>query len=116
MELTESSEGAPSRRPDASTMNKRTRTIVLYSTLTAAVGGAGGLAYGAIDSTGSSSTKTATRLVSATVGTVSQTVSATGTVQPASSYDLNFVNGGGPPPPHPRAGGNGKDRPALAPL
>jgi macrolide-specific efflux system membrane fusion protein len=75
-------------------MNKRTRTIVLYSTLTAAVVGAGGLAYGAIDSTGSSSTKTATRLVSATVGTVSQTVSATGTVQPASSYDLNFVNGG----------------------
>jgi macrolide-specific efflux system membrane fusion protein len=75
-------------------MNKRTRTIVLYSTLTAAVVGAGGLAYGTIDSTGSSSTKTATRLVSATMATVSQTVSATGTVQPASSSDLNFVNGG----------------------
>src|SRR5437588_2425132 len=75
-------------------MNMRTRTIVLYTTLTVAVVGAGGLAYGAIDSSGSSSTKTATRLVSATVGTVSQTVSATGTVQPATSLDLNFVNGG----------------------
>jgi len=75
-------------------MNMRTRTIVIYSTLTVAVVGAGGLAYGAIDSSGSSSTKTATRLVSATVGTVSQTVSATGTVQPATSLDLNFANGG----------------------
>jgi multidrug efflux pump subunit AcrA (membrane-fusion protein) len=75
-------------------MNMRTRTIVLYSTLTVAVVGAGGLAYGAIDSSGGSSTKTATRLVSATVGTVSQTVSATGSVQPATSLDLNFVNGG----------------------
>ena len=93
-ELTEISETAPSRRTDASAMNMRTRTIVLYTTLTVAVVGAGGLAYGAIDSSGSSSTKTATRLVSATVGTVSQTVSATGTVQPATSLDLNFVNGG----------------------
>jgi macrolide-specific efflux system membrane fusion protein len=75
-------------------MNMRTRTIVLYTTLTVAVVGAGGLAYAAIDSSGSSSTKTATRLVSATVGTVSQTVSATGTVQPATSLNLNFVNGG----------------------
>ena len=75
-------------------MNMRTRTIVLYTTLTVAVVGAGGLAYAAIDSSGGSSTKTATRLVSATVGTVSQTVSATGTVQPATSLDLNFVNGG----------------------
>ncbi len=75
-------------------MNMRTRTIVLYTTLTVAVVGAGGLAYGAIASSGNSSTKTATRLVSATVGTVSQTVSATGTVQPATSLDLNFVNGG----------------------
>ncbi|HVW31393.1 MAG TPA: HlyD family efflux transporter periplasmic adaptor subunit, partial [Acidimicrobiia bacterium] len=75
-------------------MNKRTRTIVLYSTLTVAVVGAGGLAYGAIDSSGGSGPKTATRLVSATVGTVSQTVTATGTVAPASAYDLNFVNGG----------------------
>jgi macrolide-specific efflux system membrane fusion protein len=76
-------------------MNMRTRSIVLYSTLAVAVVGAGGLAYGAIDSSGSgSSTKTATRLVSATVGTVSQTVSASGTVQPATSLDLNFVNGG----------------------
>src|SRR5437588_2345836 len=75
-------------------MNMRTRTIVLYTTLTVAVVGAGGLAYGAIDSSGSSSTQTATRLVSATVGTVSQTVSATGTVQPATSLNLNFVNGG----------------------
>src|SRR3989442_709597 len=93
-ELTEISETAPSRRPDAPAMNMRTRTIVLYTTLTVAVVGAGGLAYGAIDSSGSSSTKTATRLVSATVGTVSQTVSATGTVQPATSLDLNFVKGG----------------------
>jgi multidrug efflux pump subunit AcrA (membrane-fusion protein) len=75
-------------------MNMRTRTIVLYSTLSVAVVGAGGLAYGAIDSSGGSTTKTATRLVSATVATVSQTVTATGTVQPASSYDLNFTNGG----------------------
>jgi macrolide-specific efflux system membrane fusion protein len=75
-------------------MNMRTRTIVLYSTLTVAVVGAGGLAYGAIDSSGGSSTKTATRLVSATMGTVSQTVTATGTVQPAASYDVNFTNGG----------------------
>jgi membrane fusion protein, macrolide-specific efflux system len=76
-------------------MNMRTRTIVLYSTLAVAVVGAGGLAYGAIDSSGSSSSsKTATRLVSATVGTVSQTVSATGTVQPATSLDLNFAGGG----------------------
>ena len=75
-------------------MNMRTRSLVLYSTLTVAVVGAGGLAYGAIDSSGGSSTKTATRLVSATVGTVSQTVSASGTVQPATSLDLNFVNGG----------------------
>src|SRR4051794_27990562 len=75
-------------------MNTRTRTIVLYSTLSVAVVGAGGLAYGAIGSSGGSPTRTATRLVSATVGTVSQTVTATGTVQPASSYDLNFVNGG----------------------
>jgi macrolide-specific efflux system membrane fusion protein len=75
-------------------MNMRTRTIVLYSTLTAAVVGAGGLAYGAIDSSGDSTAKTATRLVSATAGTVSQTVSATGTVRPATSLDLNFVNGG----------------------
>jgi len=72
----------------------RTRTIVLYSTLAVAVVGAGGLAYAAIGSSGGSSTKTATRLVSATVGTVSQTVTATGTVQPAASYDLNFTNGG----------------------
>jgi macrolide-specific efflux system membrane fusion protein len=75
-------------------MNMRTRSLVLYSTLAVAVVGAGGLAYGAIDSSGGSSTKTATRLVSATVGTVSQTVSASGTVQPATSLDLNFVNGG----------------------
>jgi macrolide-specific efflux system membrane fusion protein len=75
-------------------MNMRTRTIVVYSTLVVAVVGAGGLAYGAIDSSGSSSTKTATRLVAAAAGTVSQTVSATGTVQPATSLDLNFVNGG----------------------
>jgi macrolide-specific efflux system membrane fusion protein len=75
-------------------MNMPTRTIVLYSTLAVAVVGAGGLAYGAIDSSGSSKALTATRLVSATVGTVSQTVSATGTVQPATSLDLNFVNGG----------------------
>jgi len=75
-------------------MKTRTRTIVLYSVLALAVVGAGGLAYGAIDSSGGSSTKTATRLVSATLGTVSQTVSASGTVQPATSLDLNFVNGG----------------------
>jgi membrane fusion protein, macrolide-specific efflux system len=75
-------------------MNMRTRTIVLYTTLTVAVVGAGGLAYGAIDSSGGSSTKTATRLVSATVGTVSQTVTATGTVEPASSLTLNFASGG----------------------
>ncbi|HEV8624077.1 MAG TPA: biotin/lipoyl-binding protein [Acidimicrobiia bacterium] len=75
-------------------MNKRTRTIVLYSTLAVAVVGAGGLAYGAIDSSGGSTAKTATRLVSASVGTVSQTVSASGTVQPATSLDLNFTNGG----------------------
>jgi macrolide-specific efflux system membrane fusion protein len=75
-------------------MNMRTRTIVLYSTLSVAVVGAGGLAYGAVSSSGGSTTKTATRLVSATVATVSQTVTATGTVQPASSDDLNFTNGG----------------------
>jgi len=75
-------------------MKTRTRTIVLYSVLAVAVVGAGGLAYGAIDSSGGSSTRTATRLVSATLGTVSQTVSASGTVQPATSLDLNFVNGG----------------------
>jgi macrolide-specific efflux system membrane fusion protein len=75
-------------------MNMRTRTLVLYSTLAVAVVGAGGLAYGAIDSSDGSSTKTATRLVSAAIGTVSQTVSASGTVQPATSLDLNFVNGG----------------------
>jgi macrolide-specific efflux system membrane fusion protein len=75
-------------------MNVRTRSLVLYSTLAVAVVGAGGLAYGAIDSSGGSSTKTATRLVSASVGTVSQTVSASGTAQPATSLDLNFVNGG----------------------
>ncbi|HEY4408358.1 MAG TPA: biotin/lipoyl-binding protein [Acidimicrobiia bacterium] len=76
-------------------MNTRTRSIVLYTTLAVAVVGAGGLAYGAIDSSGSSSSsKTATRLVSATTGTVSQTVSATGTVQPATSLDLNFATGG----------------------
>jgi macrolide-specific efflux system membrane fusion protein len=76
-------------------MNMRTRSIVLYTTLAVAVVGAGGLAYGAIDSSGSSSSsKTATRLVSATTGTVAQTVSATGTVQPATSLDLGFVNGG----------------------
>jgi macrolide-specific efflux system membrane fusion protein len=75
-------------------MNMRTRSLVLYSTLTVAVVGAGGLAYGAIGSSGASKASTATRLVSATVGTVSQTVSATGTVQPATSLDLNFENGG----------------------
>jgi macrolide-specific efflux system membrane fusion protein len=94
MELTGISESGPSRQPDGTAMNTRTRTIVLYTTLAVAVVGAGGLAYGAIDSSGGSSTKTATRLVSATVGTVSQTVTATGTVQPATSLDLNFVNGG----------------------
>lgn len=75
-------------------MNMRTRTIVLYSTLAVAVVGAGGLAYGTINSSGGSSTTTATRLVSATTGTVSQTVSASGTVEPATSLDLNFVDGG----------------------
>ena len=76
-------------------MNTRTRTIVLYTALAVAVAGAGGLAYGAIASSGNSSgSKTATRLVSATTGTVSQTVSATGTVQPATSLDLNFASGG----------------------
>ena len=75
-------------------MKMRTRTIVLYSTLAVAVVGAGGLAYGAIDSSGGSTATTATRLVSAAVGTVSQTVSATGTVQPATSLDLNFDTGG----------------------
>jgi macrolide-specific efflux system membrane fusion protein len=75
-------------------MNTRTRTIVLYTTLSVAVVGAGGLAYGAISSSGGSTTKTATRLVSATTGTVAQTVTATGTVQPATSLDLNFVNSG----------------------
>src|SRR5581483_2321504 len=78
----------------ASAMNTRTRTIVLYTTLAVAVVGAGGLAYGAIDSSGGSSTTTATRLVSASVGTVSQTVTATGTVQPATSLNLNFATGG----------------------
>jgi macrolide-specific efflux system membrane fusion protein len=85
---------APAADPTLRSMNMRTRTIVLYSALAVAVVGAGGLAYATIDSSGGSSTKTATRLVSATVGTVSQTVTATGTVQPASSYDLNFTNGG----------------------
>jgi multidrug efflux pump subunit AcrA (membrane-fusion protein) len=81
--------------PTLRSMKMRTRTIVLYSTLAVAVVGAGGLAYGAIDSSGGSSTnKTATRLVTASLGTVSQTVSAAGTVQPGTSLDLNFVNGG----------------------
>ncbi len=94
MELTGFSESGPSRAPDGTAMNTRTRTIVLYTTLTVAVVGAGGLAYGAIDSSGGSKAKTATRLVSATVWTVSQTVTATGTVQPATSLNLNFATGG----------------------
>ncbi len=75
-------------------MNMRTRSAVLYSALSLAVVGAGGLAYGAIGSSGGSSTTTATRLVAASLSTVSQTVSASGTVQPATSLDLNFENGG----------------------
>src|SRR5438270_393497 len=63
-------------------MNMRTRTIVLYTTLTVAVVGAGGLAYGAIDSSGSSPNQTATRLVSATVGTTPDPV-AVGQAQAA---------------------------------
>src|SRR5256714_2540892 len=84
----------PAAEPTLRSMKMRTRTIVLYTTLSVAVVGAGGLAYGAIDSSGTSSAKTATRLVSATVGTVSQTVTATGTVQPATTLDLNFATGG----------------------
>ena len=95
-------------------MNMRIRTIVLYSTLAAAVVGAGGLAYGAIDSSGGSTATTATRLVSATVGTVSQTVSATGTVQPATSLDLNFVNGGALTAVNVKAGDKVKEGQVLA--
>jgi membrane fusion protein, macrolide-specific efflux system len=96
-------------------MNMRTRTIVLYSTLTVAVVGAGGLAYGAIGSSGgSTANKTATRLVSATMGTVSQTVSASGTVQPATSLDLNFTNGGVLTAVNVKAGDKVKEGQALA--
>jgi len=96
-------------------MNMRTRTIVLYSTLTVAVVGAGGLAYGAIGSSGgSTANKTATRLVSATMGTVSQTVSASGTVQPATSLDLNFTNGGVLTAVNVKAGDKVKESQALA--
>ena len=95
-------------------MNMRTRTIVLYSVLAVAVVGAGGLAYGAIDSSDGSTAQTATRLVSATVGTVSQTVSATGTVEPATALDLNFDNGGVLTTVNVKAGDKVKEGQALA--
>jgi macrolide-specific efflux system membrane fusion protein len=75
-------------------MNTRTRNLVLSVTLSISVLGAGTLAYGSIAPSNGSSSQSATRLVSASLGSVQSTVSSTGTLAPATSLDLNFVNAG----------------------
>jgi macrolide-specific efflux system membrane fusion protein len=75
-------------------MNTRTRNLVLSVTLSISVLGAGTLAYGSIAPSSGSSSQSTTRLVSASLGSVESTVNATGTLAPATSLDLNFVNAG----------------------
>ncbi|HEV7536599.1 MAG TPA: biotin/lipoyl-binding protein [Acidimicrobiia bacterium] len=74
-------------------MNPRTRNLVLSAALSVSVLGAGTLAYGSLAPSNGSSQST-TRLVSASLGSVETTVSSTGTLAPATSLDLNFVNAG----------------------
>ena len=75
-------------------MNTRTRNLVLSVTLSISVLGAGTLAYGSIAPSNGSSSQSTTRLVSASLGSVQTTVTSTGTLAPATSLDLNFVNAG----------------------
>ncbi|HEY4410863.1 MAG TPA: efflux RND transporter periplasmic adaptor subunit [Acidimicrobiia bacterium] len=76
-------------------MTTRNRTLVLSAALTASVLGAGTFAYGALAGADpSSASSSTTRVVTASLGTVQATVSATGTLAPATSLDLNFADGG----------------------
>jgi macrolide-specific efflux system membrane fusion protein len=75
-------------------MNTRTRTLVLSAALSLSVLGAGTLAYGSLAPSNGSSSQSTTRLVSASLGSVQTTVGSTGTLAPATSLDLNFVNAG----------------------
>src|SRR5438270_2883238 len=75
-------------------MNTRTRNLVLSAGLSISVLGAGTLAYGSLAPSNGSSAQSTTRLVSASLGSVQTTVSSTGTLAPATSLDLNFVNAG----------------------
>jgi len=75
-------------------MNTRTRNLVLSAALSLSVLGAGTLAYGSLTPSSGSSSQSTTRLVSASLGSVETTVSSTGTLAPATSLDLNFVNPG----------------------
>jgi macrolide-specific efflux system membrane fusion protein len=75
-------------------MNTRTRNLVLSATLSISVLGAGSLAHGSLAPSDGSSSQSTTRLVSASLGSVQTTVSSSGTLAPATSLDLNFVNAG----------------------
>jgi macrolide-specific efflux system membrane fusion protein len=75
-------------------MNTRTRTLVLSAALSLSVLGAGTLAYGSLAPSNGPSSQSTTRLVSASLGSVETTVNSTGTLAPATSLDLNFVNAG----------------------
>src|SRR5258706_6542303 len=87
-------EGQRRIRPDHRGMNTRTRNLVLSAALTLSVLGAGTLAYGPLAPSSGSSSQSTTRLVSASLGSVGPTVSSTGTLSPATSLDLTFVNAG----------------------
>src|SRR5262249_12746328 len=74
-------------------MRARSKTIALYSVLVLALAAAGTLAYTAAFPR-ESAPQTNTRTVTAQRASVSQTVSATGHLEPATSTDVSFGTGG----------------------
>jgi len=75
-------------------MNIRSRKLILSGTLAVSVLGAGTFAYGSLGGSGTASSQSATRLVTANVGSVQSSISTSGTLEPATSLDLNFQNAG----------------------
>lgn len=74
-------------------MRTRTRQLVVYGTLTAAVAAAGTVAYTQVRGT-AETPQTNTRTLTVQTGTVASTVSATGNLEPVTSTDVGFGAGG----------------------
>jgi len=74
-------------------MSRSTKHIVGYSALAVVLIATGSMAYGAVAGSGSSA-RSNSRTVPVEIGSVSQTVSATGNLQPASQANVNFQTSG----------------------